>query len=183
MNRRVPTVVNLLLLAACTAAAVYWALQLTTGGAPKEPLVSVPTADRVARTQPLDMVPVARLFGAGGTVAAPANIRLSGIIAVGASGKGTALLSVGDGPAMAYRAGDTIDETTRLGAVHADRVVLDRSGAPIELRLPERSAPEGIAPARTAREPNPRDPLPRPPGRAAPTPDKSALPRGVEWRR
>ncbi len=161
MKRRLPGLLNLLLLLTCAAVGVYWTLQLTTGGVPKEPLVSVPTTDRIPRTQPLDVAPLSRLFGAGTGSSAPANIRLSGVIAEGARGKGTALLAIGDGPAMAYRTGDAIDERTRLGAVHADRVVLYRGGAPIELLLPERLAPSGIAPA----------------------PAKTVVPRSADWRR
>lgn len=148
MNRTLPRLVNFALVVAIAATLTYWGLQLTSGRTLPEAIVAVPSGDSVARTRPLEVGGIAAMFGAAGGDAAPARIRLAGVIAEGGDGRGIALLSVDGQPPMAYRAGDAVDAQTSLAAVHADRVVIRTGAGMQDLRLPERPAVEGIAPVR-----------------------------------
>jgi general secretion pathway protein C len=147
MTRRIPSLLNLLLLAALAATCTYWVLQIASVQTLDEPIAAAPEAESVARAQPADMGPVARLFGAS-SAPAPSRIRLSGVIAVGGKGAGVALLSMDGEPPIAYRAGEAIDAHLTLAEVRADRVLIRTQTGIQEVRLPERSAPAGIMPAR-----------------------------------
>lgn len=150
MKRRLPILVNFLLVVAIAATATYWVLQVAARRTPPEPVVAVPAGNRMARTQPLDVGPVAGLFTAAVVQAGgPSRVRLAGVIAEGTAGTGVALLSVDGQPPAAFRAGEPIDAQMTLAAVHADRVVIRTPGGDQDIPLPEhRPVPEGIEPVR-----------------------------------
>jgi general secretion pathway protein C len=148
MKHRLPALVNFLLVIAIAATATYWVLQLTARRTTPEPVVAVPAGDRVARSQPLDTTGIAGLFGSAGAGTAPARVRLAGVIAEGAKGSGVALLSLDGQPAIAYRAGESIDGQMTLAEVHADRVVIHTGAGVQDIRLPERPVSDGISPVR-----------------------------------
>jgi general secretion pathway protein C len=145
MKRRLPALINFLLLLAIAATATYWILQFTARRTPPEQVVAVPPGNRMSRTQPVDMSGVASLFGASGAAASPARLRLAGVIAEGGRGSGVALLSIDGQPAVAYRAGEPMDDQMTLAEVHADRVIVTMPGGNQDIRLPEQAAPDGIA--------------------------------------
>ena len=147
MKRSLPALVNFLLVLAIAAIATYWVLQLSARRTPPEPVVAVAAGDRMPRSQPLDTAGVAGLFGAAGA-AGPGRVRLAGVIAEGAHGRGVALLSVDGQPAIAYQAGEPIDADMTLAEVHADRVVVHGAGGAQDIRLPAPPVSDGIAPAR-----------------------------------
>jgi general secretion pathway protein C len=118
-----------------------WALTFSARRSPAEPLRALALGDTVARTQASDTAPIARLLGAA---AEGRSLRVLGIIAQGSRGKGIALISVDGQPALAVRAGEAIAADAMLAEVRADGVVVSRSGARQELRLPAKPAPEGI---------------------------------------
>lgn len=136
---------------ACTFALVLalavtitgWTLDFTARRTPSEPVRAVAVGNLAARTQAADIAPIAFLFGARLGVDGSA-IRLVGVIAQGKQGKGIALLAVDGRPALALRAGEDIAAGVRLAEVRADRVLVSRSGAIQEIRLPARPAPGGI---------------------------------------
>jgi hypothetical protein len=137
---------NFLLTLAIVATVTYWILQFSSQKATDESMVAIATSDRVARTQPLDTAPMAGLFGASSSGKAPSEIKLVGVIAQGGKGQGIALLSVGGAPAMAFRVGESVDGDLTLSNVNTSYVVIDDSGALLELSLPERAPPAGIDP-------------------------------------
>ena len=142
MNRiaRACTVVLVLAFAASIAG---WFLQFSAHRTPSEPVRTISTGNPAARTQAADIAPIAGLFGARAGDG-PGDIRLVGVIAQGKSGEGIALLSIDSKPAVALRAGDDIGPGITLAEVRSDRVVINRSGVPQEIRLPGKPAPEGI---------------------------------------
>lgn len=138
---------NLLLTLAIAAMITYWVLQFSSQNVADESVVAVATSDHVARTQPLDTAPIAGLFGASSSGKAPSEIKLVGVIAQGGKGLGVALLSVGGGPAMAYRVGQLVHSNMTLATVNGSYVVIENSDGLLELSLPERAPPAGIEPA------------------------------------
>jgi len=62
--------------------------------------------------------------------------------------RGIALLAVDGHPALALRAGAEIAANVMLAEVRADHVLINRSGAVQEIRLPAKPAPEGIVKVR-----------------------------------
>jgi general secretion pathway protein C len=137
---------NLLLLVVIFATATYWVLQLTSATDRGETVVAVPTADRAARTQAMNVAPIARLFGSSEVSSVSSNIAVVGVIAQGGKNQGVALLSVDSGPAMAFKAGQRIDDGSALKRVNANGVVIERNGSALELLLPARQPPSGIEP-------------------------------------
>ena len=135
---------NLLLTLAIAAMITYWVLQFSSQNATEETLVAVATSDHVARTQPLDIGPIAGLFGASSSGKSPSEIKLVGVIAQGGKGLGIALLSVGGRPAMAYRVGQSVNSDMTLATVNGNYVVIENSDGLLELSLPERAPPTGI---------------------------------------
>jgi hypothetical protein len=87
------------------------------------------------------------LFGSTGANA-QSRIRLTGIIAEGSKGAGVALLSLDGQPAVPYRAGEPIDDDTRLVEVRSNGVVIRSAQGVRELAMPERPAPGGITSVR-----------------------------------
>jgi general secretion pathway protein C len=138
-----PRLATVLLVPTLAAAVTSFALSFTARRTPLEPVQVVTLGNPAARTQAADVVPIAYLFGAR-PGADGSNIRLLGVIAQGARGQGIALGAVDERPAQAARAGEEIAAGVTLAEVRADRVLVSRSGATQEIRLPARPAPQGI---------------------------------------
>ena len=137
---RVCTVV---LVVALAATVTSWILEFSARRAPTEPVRPVSAGDSAPRTQAADVAPIAFLFGAV-PGADGSDIKLVGVIAQGPRGKGVALLAVDGRPPVALRAGEEIAAGVTLSEVRSDRVVVSRSGAVQEIRLPAKPPPEGI---------------------------------------
>jgi general secretion pathway protein C len=142
MNRAVHLCTFVLVLA-LAASITGWILEFSARRTPSEPVRAISTGNAAARTQAADIAPIAALFGARAGDEA-GDIRLVGVIAVGKSGKGIALLSVDSKPAVALRAGEDVRPGITLAEVRADRIVVSRSGVPQEIRLPGKPALGGI---------------------------------------
>jgi len=138
---------NLLLLVAIAAAVTFWILQFSSPGSVDEVVVAVPTADRAARTQVMDIAPIARLFGSGEMAMPSSNIAVVGVIDQGGRNKGVALLSVDNRPAMAFRAGEPVSGDLTLKQVKENGVIVESNGMTREILLPARQPPFGIEPA------------------------------------
>jgi len=142
-----PRVCTVLLVLALAATITGWALEFASHRTPSEPVRAAPVGNPAARTQAEDIVPIAVLFGAR-PGADGGDIKLVGVIAQGPQGRGIALLAVDGRPAQALRAGEEIAAGVTLAEVRADRVLLSRSGAIQEIRLPAKPASEGIVKVR-----------------------------------
>ncbi len=148
-RQRYHSLANLGLLVACVAAGTWWVLELSAVRRPSQAPIALPTADPVARSRPLDTMPLARAFGATvATQSQASRARLVGVIAIGGTGRGIALLSFDGQPAMPLRVGEDAAEGATLVEVLADGVRLQRGAAVELLQLPPRVVPEGIAPER-----------------------------------
>jgi general secretion pathway protein C len=132
----------LVLASLCT----YWILIFTSRGEPPEPVAATVASDS-ARTQAVDIAPLARLFG-GALADAPGDVTLIGVIAEGTGGKGVAILSIDRQPALAVRAGDTLPDGTVLTEVRPESILVNRGGVAQEIALPARPALQGLKPAR-----------------------------------
>lgn len=145
---------SLLMFALLCGIVAYWALQL----AGRKPSVAPPEIVADPRAA-LDLNAAGGLFGAapaaGGNAPPPevANIQVIGIAADPA--RGAAILAVDGKPGKPFLVGDTIVAGTKLGAVTADAVIIDRGGARIELPVPARpsiallsSGPSAASPGR-----------------------------------
>ena len=142
MNRAVHLSTFVLVLALAVSI-TGWILEFSGRRTPSEPVRTVTTGNPAARTQAADIAPIAGLFGARAGDDA-GDIRLVGVITQGKAGEGIALLSVDSKPAVALRAGEDIGPGITLSEVRADRVVVNRSGVPQEIRLPGKPSPDGI---------------------------------------
>lgn len=123
------------------------ALEFSSRRTPSEPVRPVAVGDTAPRSQAADIAPVAFVFGAL-PGASGSDIKLVGVIAQGKQGKGVALLTVDGKPPIALRAGEDITAGVTLAEVRSDRVVVSRSGALQEVRLPAKPAPDGIVKVR-----------------------------------
>lgn len=148
MTKSQQRILNLLLLIGIAATATYWVIQFATPLRTQEKLVVVPTTDRSARTQTMNVAPIAGLFGSSAVSTTGTNITVVGVIAQGGENKGVALLSVDDQPAMSFKAGDLIGGTYALQRVTANGVVIEQGGIIREILLPARQPPSGISPVR-----------------------------------
>jgi len=142
-----PRACTFVLVLALAATLTGWALDFIAGRTPSEPVRPVTVGNPAVRTQAADIAPIAYLFGAlpgadGG------NIKLVGVIAQGKRGQGVALLAVDGRPPIALRAGAVIAAGITLAEVRADRVLINRSGAVQEIRLPAKPMSEGIVKVR-----------------------------------
>jgi general secretion pathway protein C len=135
------------LVLALVATITGWVLDFGSRRTPSEPVRPVAAGDPAPRSQAADIAPVAFLFGAV-PGASGSDIRLAGVIAQGKRGKGIALLAVDGRPPLALRAGEDIAAGVTLAEVRADRVIVSRSGAIQEIRLPAKPAPDGIVKVR-----------------------------------
>jgi general secretion pathway protein C len=138
--------VNLILVIAIAAVSTYWILQFSAPSVTDERVVPIPTADRAARTQIMNVTPIAQSFGSSGATVAASNISVIGVIAQGGKDQGVALLSVDNRPAMAFRAGETVTGETILAQVNSNGVVLEGGGVQRAILLPARQPPSGIEP-------------------------------------
>jgi general secretion pathway protein C len=138
---------TIVLVLALVATITGWALEFSARRTPSEPVRPVPVGDATPRSQAADIAPVAFLLGAR-PGSDGSDIRLVGVIAQGTRGRGIALLAVDGRPPLAVRAGEEIAAGVTLAEVRADRVVVSRSGAVQEIRLPAKPAPDGIVKVR-----------------------------------
>jgi len=134
MARIASVVLALLLVVSVT----NWGMTLSARRTPAEPLRVLPAGELEPQARSTDLAPVARLLGASGD---GGNIRALGVMAEGASGKGIAVLGVEGKPTRSYRTGDVVAPGVVLHEVRKNGVVLSRSGALQEVRLPAKSAP------------------------------------------
>ena len=137
MIARIASVVLALLL---VVSLTNWGLTLSARRTPAEPLRVLPAGELERQARSTDIAPIARLLGSASSGEA-GNIRALGVMAEGTSGKGIAVLGVEGKPTRSYRAGDVVAPGIVLHEVRKDGVVLSRSGALQEIRLPTKSAP------------------------------------------
>lgn len=142
-----PRACTFVLVLALAATITGWTLDISARRTPAEPVRPVSVGNAAARTQAADIVPIAVLFGAL-PGADGSDIKLAGVIAEGKQGQGIALLAVDGRPPLALRAGAEIAVGVMLAEVRADHVLVSRSGAVQEIRLPAKAAPEGIVKVR-----------------------------------
>jgi hypothetical protein len=100
----------------------------------------LPAGELDPQAQVSDTAPIARLLGAASGDAG-SGIRALGVMAEGGSGRGIALLGVEGQPTRSYRTGDLVAPGVVLKEVRKDGVILSRSGALQELRLPTKATP------------------------------------------
>jgi general secretion pathway protein C len=129
ISRAATIVLAVLLVASVTD----WLLTFSARRTPTEP-VRVLDASAVEPAQVTDVMPVARLFGAGSSSEA-GGIRALGVMAEGGSGRGIAILGLEGKPAKSYRSGDLVAPGVVLKEVKKDGVVISRAGVAQELRL------------------------------------------------
>src|SRR5436190_18969060 len=115
------------------ASVTDWLLTFSARRTPGEP-VRVLDASAVEPAQVTDVMPVAKLFGAGSS-ADVGGIRALGVMAEGGSGRGIAVLGVEGKPAKSYRSGELVAPGVILKEVKKDGVVISRAGVAQELRL------------------------------------------------
>jgi general secretion pathway protein C len=77
--------------------------------------------------------------GAKGSAANSGSAKLVGVVAASGSRPGYAVLRLDAKKSVAVQQGEEIEPGLRLAEVHADHVVLDRSGAREKLPLPEKA--------------------------------------------
>ena len=142
MGLSLPRLAVVLLAVAVVVSTTDWVLTLSARRTPAEPLAVLPAGELEPQTQLADIAPIARLFGA--TSASDAgSIRALGVMADGASGRGIAVIGVEGQPTRSYRTGDLVAPGVVLKEVRKDGVVLSRSGALQELRIPTKSTALG----------------------------------------
>ena len=146
-SANLPRACTFALVLALAATITGWALDFSARRTPTEPVRPVSMGNPAARTHAADIAPIAFLFGAL-PGADGSDIKLVGVIAQGKRGQGVALLAVDGRPALALRAGAEIATGVTLAEVRADRVLVNRSGAVQEIRLPAKPAPDGIVKVR-----------------------------------
>jgi general secretion pathway protein C len=144
---KLPRACTFVLVLALAATITGWALDFSARRTPSEPVRPVTVGNSAPRTQAADIVPIAFLFGAL-PGADGSDIKLVGVIAQGKRGQGIALLAVDGRPPLALRAGAEIAAGVTLAEVRADHVLVSRSGAIQEIRLPAKPAPDGIVKVR-----------------------------------
>ena len=130
----VPRVVTIVLAVALVASVTEWVLTFGARRTPAEPVRVLDASSTDVQGQVTDVAPVARLFGATGTSEA-GGIRALGVMAEDGTGRGIAVLGVGDKPARSYRSGDTVAPGVVLEEVKKNSVVISRAGVPQELRI------------------------------------------------
>lgn len=133
MTPRAARTVSLILAVVLVTSVTEWLLVFTARRTPAEP-VRVLEAAAVEPAQVADVMPVARLFGAG-SASESAGIRALGVMAEGGTGRGIAVLGVEGKPAKSYRSGDLVAPGVVLKEVTKDGVVLSRAGVAQELRI------------------------------------------------
>jgi len=142
----IPRAVTIVLAVLLAASVTEWVLTFGARRTPAEPVRVLDASNTEVQVQVTDVMPVARLFGASGTTAS-GGIRALGIMAEDGTGRGIAVLGVGDKPAKSYRTGDTVAPGVVLQEVRKNAVVLSRAGVAQELRITK--APATPAPPAT----------------------------------
>ena len=130
----VPRAVTIVLAVLLAASVTEWVLTFGARRAPSEPVRVLEASNTDVQSQVTDVMPVARLFGASGSTES-GGIRALGVMAEDGTGRGIAVLGVGDKPAKSYRTGDTVAPGVVLQEVKRSSVVLSRAGVPQELRI------------------------------------------------
>jgi general secretion pathway protein C len=144
-----PRLAAFLLAVVLVVSVTDWVLTFSARRTMTEPVQVLAAAEVDPQTQLTDIAPIARLFGAASSSEA-AGIRALGVMADRAGGRGIALIGVEGQPPRSYRTGDLVAPGVVLKEVRKDGVVLSRSGALQELRIPTKSTP-APAPAPIAR--------------------------------
>ena len=129
-----PRAVTIVLAVLLVASVTEWVLTFGARRTPVEPVKVLDASNVELQAQVTDVMPVARLFGASGA-AESGGIRALGVMAEDGTGKGIAVLGVGDKPAKSYRSGDTVAPGVVLQEVKKNSVVISRAGVPQELRI------------------------------------------------
>lgn len=156
-----PTLVTVVLVVVIAAqlAALLWRV-LGAGGPDSEPVVAVSTPE----TPAVDIAAIvnAHLFGVAASSDDPslapattANLTLAGTLAGLQPEQGWAIIGASGQAARVYATGASLPGGSKLFAVYADRVILDRSGARESLMLPRLSGAGGTAPVMAASRPAP----------------------------
>lgn len=130
----VPRAVTIVLAVLLAASVTEWVLTFGARRTPSEPVRVLEASNTEVQGQVTDVAPVARLFGASGTTES-GGIRALGVMAEDGTGRGIAVLGVGDKPAKSYRTGDTVAPGVVLQEVKKNAVVLSRAGVAQELRI------------------------------------------------
>ena len=130
----VPRAVTIVLAVLLAASVTEWVLTFGARRTPSEPVRVLEASNTEVQGQVTDVTPVARLFGASGTTES-GGIRALGVMAEDGTGRGIAVLGVGDKPAKSYRTGDTVAPGVVLQEVKKNAVVLSRAGVAQELRI------------------------------------------------
>lgn len=129
-----PRAVTIVLAVLLVVSLTEWVLTFGARRTPAEPVKVLDASNVELQAQVTDVMPVARLFGASGA-AESGGIRALGVMAEDGTGKGIAVLGVGDKPAKSYRSGDTVAPGVVLQEVRKNSVVISRAGVPQELRI------------------------------------------------
>ena len=130
----IPRAVTVVLAILLAASVTEWVLTFGARRSPTEPVRVLDASSTDTQAQATDVMPVARLFGASGATES-GGIRALGVMAEGGTGKGIAVLGVGDKPGKPYRTGELVAPGVVLQEVKKDGVVLSRAGVAQELRL------------------------------------------------
>lgn len=159
------TVVLVIVIAAQLAALLWRALG--AGGPNSEPVIPASTPEAPA----VDLAAIvnAHLFGVAASSDDPslapattANLTLAGTLAGIQPEQGWAIIGASGQAARVYATGAALPGGSKLFAVYADRVILDRGGTRESLMLPRLSGAGGSAPAMAA-------------NRAAPAPEDASI--------
>ena len=130
-----PRAVTIVLAVVLVASVTEWVLTFGARRTPAEPVRVLDASSTETQAAATDVMPVARLFGASGSTES-GGIRALGVMAEdGGTGRGIAVLGVGDKPAKSYRSGDTVAPGVVLQEVKKNSVVISRAGVPQELRI------------------------------------------------
>src|SRR5262245_28233175 len=103
----VPRAVTIVLAVVLVASMTEWVLTFGARRTAAEPVRVLDASNTEVQAQVTDVMPVARLFGAGGS-SESGGIRALGVMAEGGTGRGIAVLGVGDKPAKSYRSGAVV---------------------------------------------------------------------------
>ena len=136
----IPRAASLLLAVLLVVSVTNWALTFSARRTPAEPARVLPAGELDPQGRSTDVAPIARLLGASSS-GEGGSIRALGVMAEGKSGKGIAVLGVEGQPTRSYRTGDLVAPGVVLHEVRKNGVVLSRSGALQEVRLPTKAAP------------------------------------------
>lgn len=164
ISKTVPQAVSLLLVVAIAWQLVQLTWLLLDRGAPETPAAVVAPAAAANQSKGPDVQAIvnAHLFGqpesktAGDPVNAPQtqmNLVLSAVFATNDAAKGWAIIGESPTNSNVFMLGETVRSGTKLHAVYADRVILERDGKLEALALPTLSL-GGVMPKQAAARPS-----------------------------